>query len=475
VHPEAAHPLLLRLGATEATARTALEAPEVRTAITAAWDDGSGPEVGDAVLALVAAAHLQPGELDWLGDLLLTDDEEEQAAARDLVLPGSLVDLVADPELVGRPDMDLLERWGRDVLAAVGVLDRFGVLLDHDVVLDPVVDDDPHGLDDEVGWLRTAIVGAAGDGAPVVAVEMMAVRDLDLVRDDAWDETLAALAADRDTREAVLRPLTLVRPDGRRVAASSYTAWWLGRHARLGGRAPSALALPGDLAGLYDEASSDLDDGFLAAVGVRTSVAALLATRGGADELLQRLADDERPVSAEALRRVYMGLASLEPQEVSPPDDLRVRPELVVPADDALVLDSPAHLQLRWPTPPIVVPLGLAADLAAVLDVDTTSQRVPEPALPEGEAQDTPAVARLLVPEVPATWVEHAELTVAGQSVTWWVPADGTVHACTLDGLARGLAWVSGRWSDRWPLAAVLADPFRLDELRAEAGVEGDG
>jgi hypothetical protein len=42
------------------------------------------------------------------------------------------------------------------------------------------------------------------------------------------------------------------------------------------------------------------------------------------------------------------------------------------------------------------------------------------------------------------------------------------VHASTLDGLARGLAWVGERWDRRLLLAAVLTEPGRADELVAE-------
>jgi len=48
------------------------------------------------------------------------------------------------------------------------------------------------------------------------------------------------------------------------------------------------------------------------------------------------------------------------------------------------------------------------------------------------------------------------------------VDDDGTVHAATVDGLARGLAWASDQWGRRWALAAVLADPDRLAEVLGE-------
>ena len=38
VHPDAAHPVLLRLGAAQASARTVLERPELRAAVEGSWD-----------------------------------------------------------------------------------------------------------------------------------------------------------------------------------------------------------------------------------------------------------------------------------------------------------------------------------------------------------------------------------------------------------------------------------------------------
>jgi hypothetical protein len=89
-----------------------------------------------------------------------------------------------------------------------------------------------------------------------------------------------------------------------------------------------------------------------------------------------------------------------------------------------------------------------------------------------GETRSTPDVARRVLPDVAPEWVEHDELTVAGQPVDWWVDADGRVHACTVDGLARGLASAAGRWDVRLLLAAALETPSRLDELLAEAQLE---
>ena len=110
---------------------------------------------------------------------------------------------------------------------------------------------------------------------------------------------------------------------------------------------------------------------------------------------------------------------------------------------------------------PMVVPLLLAG-------VD------PEGATPGtgGARRPVPSVAADVLgrsdADLPQTYVEHDDLTVAGVACDWWVDDDGTVHAATLDGLAWALAWVTDRWERRWPLAAVLAEPDRLAEVLAE-------
>jgi hypothetical protein len=219
-------------------------------------------------------------------------------------------------------------------------------------------------------------------------------------------------------------------------------------------------------------ATLGVDAGLLEAIGVRTSVAALLAAPGGAGELLDRLADGTRQIGEAALTRLYAALAEVDPEALDPPERVRVGPDLVVDADDALVLDAPDNLQLSWPTPPLVVPLAVATAVAAILDLDTTGSRLGPVRITGGELRSTPEVARAVLPDLPDEWVEHDELIVAGQPVDWWLDDDKRVHACTVDGLARGLAWAAGRWDQRLLLAAALETPTRLGQLLAEARLE---
>ncbi len=485
VHPAAVHPLLRRLGAAEATPRSILADPAVRAAVENQDDQGDLgdldeparlDDVAAAVLGLVAAAGAEPQELPWLGDLLLRDDQGELAAARDLVLPGSLVDRVAEPDALGRPDPRLLARWPASVLTAVGVLSNFGLLREEDVSVD---DSCEHDLPDELDWVDAVLDAVPAGDLPPLLPELVAVRDLDLVRADAWPVALDALARDPALRAAVLRPARVLLGDGRLADAPSYTAWWLGRHALLDGRTVSSLVTPEavDLFGVYDVVPPGLDTAFLAAIGVQPSLRSLLDAPGGPDDLLARLADVRRVVSADQLSRIYRALAAVDPDLVSPPDRVRVDETTSVEASQAMVVIAPHHLQANWTTPPLVVPLSVAGALAVVLDVATSGELLAEVAvggIDEGVDRPVPAVvARLLGGATPATWWEHDELMVGDGALDWWVSADSTPHACTIDGLARALAWAAGRWEARLVVAAVLADPARVDELVAEARLEG--
>ncbi|MDQ1641103.1 MAG: hypothetical protein QOJ90_454 [Actinomycetota bacterium] len=472
-HPAAAHPFLRSLGAVDATARTLLEDPAVRGAVE---DLESAVDPGpllDAVLGLVAVAEPAPGELPWLAALLLPEDTGEWAPAGDLALPDGLLVAVAEPDALGRPAPELLDRWGRDVLAAVGVADGFGIVSDADVVLDDTAD---HDLADEGDWVHDVLMELPQHDVPPLLTELTALRDLDLVRDDAWDVALVAIAADPTQRAAVVEPARAMLADGSRADLPSYSAWWLRRHALLGGRTPTACAAGPDigvLAGLYDVVRTELDETFLAAIGVRTTLERLLAEPGGPDELLDRLAEPDRAVSAGQLVEVYTGLAALEPDRVSPPDRVRVAADEVVGADDAVVLDAPHHRQVPWPSAPLVVPLSTATRLADVLDIDTTSERLRDVTVASGAERAVAAPVLRVLPGAPATWQEHDSLVVVGTEVSWWVDETGAVHASTVDGLARGLSWAAGRWEQRLLVAAVLAEPDRVAELLAEAGLDG--
>ncbi|MCW7942374.1 molecular chaperone Hsp90 [Streptomyces hygroscopicus] len=492
VHPEAAHPLLEKLGALPATPRAVLTTPQVRAAVGASLDD-EGPgwdqegldaeELADTVLALVRDAGLEPGDEPWLGALALSDEDGELAPAGELVLPASPFASVMREDELGFVDSELAERWGEQPLAACGVLANFTLVRATDVVLDPdeleprdsdFAEPDDVGLLDAVDvWCEDVLDRLPDTPVPPVATEIVAVRDLDLVDDDRWPAALALLS-EPPLRDALTQPVRILLPDGTHEVVRPYTAWWLRGHPVLGGRRPAGLRVAGGdplLHGLYDEADATGfdDEQVLRALGVRTSVAALLDEPGGAAELLDRLADPRRHVSAAQLHALYSALAELEPEQVSLPDELRAVVDgrvTVVDAADAVVVDSPDLLPFTEGVPLLPVRPTRAADLAELFQVRRLSESVTGELTSEGAEHGVPESVRVLLgPSTPASYVEHDELTVGGVEIDWRLTSDGVLHASTLEGVAAGLAWAAGQWPRRFEVAALLEDPSRTEEL----------
>jgi hypothetical protein len=548
-HPEAAHPLLAKLGAATATPAGVLDTPEVRAAVARSLELGeddfdAAVDLADAVLALVRAAEATPGDHPWLARLALPDDEGELSRAGELILPDSPLAALAREGDAAYVDEDLLERWGPDVLAAAGALAGFVLVRAEDVVLDP---DDLERLDPTVpadraaGGAPTGLIDEAPDGlaewcedtlellhaddsgelgVPPVAAELLAVRDLDLVDDRAWPEALAVLARP-PYRDAVVNPVRTLLPDGRYADLPPYTAWWLRDHPVLDGREPAGLRAAGAdplLRGLYDEARTTLDEQFLHALGVRTTLAALLAEPHGPEELLDRLVDDASEVTHRQLHGIHTQLAALAAERVEPLDVVRAlapldpetgrRPDttVVVDASAAVVADAPDLVALLHDHPVLPVAPELAAALAERLHVSLASEVAGGRVLSEGTVHRVPAVVRELLPGCPAVYEEHEELLVVGPDggeahVDWrWdaaaaapelpyepeeaesgdlddefeiPPVPGLLHAATPEGLAAGLAWSAGQWHRRFEVLAALAEPDRAYELLNARDYEG--
>ncbi|MGW7367570.1 sacsin N-terminal ATP-binding-like domain-containing protein [Streptomyces sp. NPDC054841] len=491
-HPDAAHPLLEKLGALPATPRAVLTTPQVRAAVAASMEDGDGmwdedapdsEELAEIVLSLVRDADLEPGDEPWLGALALPDEDGEPAPAGELVLPGSPFASVMREGELALVDAELAERWGEQPLAACGVLANFALVRATDVVLDPdeleprdgdFAEPDDAGLLDAVDvWCEDVLDRLPDTPVPPVATEIVAVRDLDLVDDDHWPQALALLAQP-PLRDALTQTVRVLLPDGTTETVRPYTAWWLRDHPVLGGRRPAGLRASGGdplLVGLYDSADATgfEDEQVLHALGVRTSVAALLGEPGGAAELLGRLADPDRPVTASQLHALYTALADLDPEQVTLPDELRavVDGEVrVVDASDALVADAPDLLPLTTNRPLLPVAPDRAADLAELFQVGRLSEAVDAEVTTVGEEHDVPpSVHALLGPSTPASYVEHEELLAGGVELDWRRTPDGVIHAATLEGVAAGLAWAAGQWPRRFEVAALLEDPSRTEEL----------
>ncbi|MET7639782.1 molecular chaperone Hsp90 [Streptomyces sp. NPDC005438] len=528
-HPDAAHPLLERLGATPATPRAVLTTPQVRAAVAASLDladsafgglddldaalDGTGPqgapdaeELAELVLGLVRDAGLQPGDEPWLAALALPDEDGELSPAGELVYPGSAFHQVIRPEELATVDPEWAERWGEKPLTAVGVLATFALVRATDVVLDPddlepregdYPEPDDVGLLDAVDvWCEDTLDGLPEGAVPPVAAEIVAVRDLDLVDDDQWPRALAMLAQP-PLRDALVEPVRVRgvagptgAPDGPTELVRPYTAWWLRGHPILDGRRPAGLrSAEGDplLAGLYAPVDTSAlrhsggegDVRVLAALGVRSSAAALLDEPGGPAELLARLVDPDSTVTAEQLHGLYGLLAELDPEQVTLPEELRaVRADdgtvVVVDAEEAVVADAPDLVPLAGDRPLLPVSPRMAGALAALLEVPRLSETLADRAVPEGEGEprEVPPSVRRLLPGAPTGYREHEQLLLSGTEVDWRLVPGGALHASTLEGVAAGLAWAAGQWARRFEVAALLEDPGRVAELERERWYE---
>jgi hypothetical protein len=473
VQSGAVHPLLARLGAVEATPQGVLADPAVRAAVEASYEEEDPGPISDAVLSLVSAARPRPGDYPWLSDLALPGADGEWYPADELLLPGSpLAHVLRSGAPFGTVSPTMLERYSADTLEAVGVLSSFSLLVAEDVVVDaPDLD-----LDGAAEWAADVRARLAPGSVPLVAPELRAVRDLELVDQARWAQALKLLAAP-SLRSALVEPTRVLLADGRYADVPSYTSWWLRSHPVLDGRRPSEIrAAQADplLAGLYDEAELPRDAEFARALGVRASLAELLAEPGGADELLTRLADPARSVTRAQLRALWIALAAVADAE--PPDRVRVvRGNEVVVADaaEAVVLDAPDLWPLAAGHPLVLAPYLLAPQLADLLDLPLASEEFTGQVESTPERAAVPAIARAVLPDAPAAYYAHDPLIVDGTEVPWRYTA-GAVHAAGIGGLACGLAWAAGRWHVRHLLAGLLADPAAGTRLLAEADLDAD-
>lgn len=456
VHPDAAHPLLQRLGATPATARGVLADERVLAAVAESYDEEDPGPVAHAVLALVRGAHLGPGEIPELAELALRARDGEWYPAGELLLPGSpLAAVVAADAPFETVAEDLLDRYGPDALAAAGVLRTFAVLRAGELDLDPDAAD--HDLDGEAEWMEAVLDRLPPQPVPPRVAPFVAVRDLDLVED--WDGAVPLLTGTSPT-------VTVQLADGSHHEAPSYTSWWLSTHRTLGDGRPDRLRSPeaADLEGLYDLAPGDPDTHAL--LGVARGLDDVLADPDRALDLLDRLGDPARAVPPAILPTVYARLALVLGDAAEPPDRVRTAPAVTVPRADAVVLDLPYLLPLLTRTP--VPAAGSPGAVADLLDLPTASELVGRP-VPSGRPRrrrpwaEVPGAALAAarcggaVPD--AVVAEHAALTVDGVPVRWW-PDGGTDHTDgSPDGLGRALAWRLGAWAARAAAAEALRDP----------------
>ncbi|MFE9581946.1 sacsin N-terminal ATP-binding-like domain-containing protein [Nocardia sp. NPDC006044] len=417
VHPEAAHPLLARLGARSATAEDLLSEPDLRAELEDHPDDA---DTIDAVLRLAVLAD--PTALPaWLSLIELPDVDGELRPADELLLPDApLRELLVEDSPFTAIDPAVVEGYGAQALRAIGVGWDFTVVTESD----PTGPD--HDLDDEDRWWSTL-----ADDPP----EFAAIRDLDLVDDAAWPEALWQLASAPRTRRL------LTDRDG-------YTAWWLRTNARIDGTPLGLMRHPSDtefagllptfaVPGLADDATA------MRAILADSSV----ITPELATALLNALADPSKTPTPEVVSRTHATLAAavaeerLDLTDLALPDRVRALSGDVIDPAQALVLDQPWFGLAVPPNRLVAGDIATAATLATLLDLPLVSESVTAEIRSTGHRttwSDEPlgVVLRQLysLPRQAGDLVLHDDLQVrlhgaieTTASVPWWRDGD-TVH-----------------------------------------------
>ena len=186
---------------------------------------------------------------------MLRADDGEPTPATGLVLPGSRAAELLDDRVLAPVDPTLVDRLGARTCSsrsasatdlALTVVSRTSSSTPARGLLGDATATPPSSPRGPwTAGTTTSSALAERLGADAFVGDLVAVADLDAVRDDAWPQRRSAhLAGEPDLRRALLEP---VRAEGTSPGATapSYTAWWL-RH-----RAPDDLdlrepfALPG--------------------------------------------------------------------------------------------------------------------------------------------------------------------------------------------------------------------------------------
>ncbi|PFG44340.1 hypothetical protein ATJ88_3062 [Isoptericola jiangsuensis] len=473
VHPDVAHPLLVRAGAVATDAQRMLHDPDVRAAALEAartlLDGDDDPHAVEVVASVLALVRLTPGAAApfWVGELPVPTTEGEQAALRETTLPGTWAAGVLDG--LATVATEQVARYGAPVLAAAGARTQPEVYVVADVVTPEPGDPEDDGPDQPAGWLAGWAdyleLLAARFGAGTVLGDLEAVADLDAVADDAWPDVLARVAGDPATRRALLTPVRRGR-----TSAPSYTAWWL--RERLG--APFALHDGVPLLPAAPPETTGLDAPVLRALGGVDALGDLDVADWPA--ALDRLPPVGSTLPLRDALVVWRGLANVAVRL-----DASDRAAALDPLPDRLpALDASAVVvhraddvevagTARWAALGAVLPApaGEADALADLLDLPLAGQDgMPAPDLSGVERPLDPRVVAL-DHRMPERWSQHERLSVAGRPVPWWVDSAGRVHATSTAGLAAALADVLGRPDRTVLLSAVLAEPERAVALWA--------
>ncbi|GAA1456740.1 sacsin N-terminal ATP-binding-like domain-containing protein [Williamsia maris] len=349
VHPDAAHPLLERLGARRMTVGEIVDDPALRAAIDTADDDA----VTEEVLALLATDPHAPVP-DWLGGLLVPDTDDELRPADELLLPDSPVaSVLATDSPFGIVDAATVHRHGPEVLRRIGI--GWGFTL----ITDELPAGPDHDLPDESRWW---------DSLDTEPQQMAAVRDLDLVDPDRWRRALSLLVDD----PAIAATL---------ADRTGYTAWWLRTFAEIDGRPLGHLRAPDDvdLSGLLDPIDHPDADKFAGALAGPT-----IESDDHAAIVLRHLGDPDRVIAPGIAAQAHSALVLAHRRRIIDLDRLdaptAVRTLAGTTSDTALVLDRPWLMQVLDPAETVIcappIDSDIAAGLATVLDIPTASEEL---------------------------------------------------------------------------------------------------
>lgn len=460
VHPDAVHPLLLRLGAAPADASAVLADPALADRVGALREDlddiDLDPDevglVGSVVLDLLGLGADPAGPAaSVLADLVLTDSDGNPWPASELLVPGApLADLLAEDVDRAVLGPQWLRTYDRELLVRAGVRDGVPVVAVTDALPDSVADRLPD-LDD---WAQEYPI-AAGEPFPALA-------DLDLIDESAWAAALRLIALDPRTR-GCLAPT---------AHGPSYSAWWIAEHGLIAGHPPGYWRLPGatGLAGLYDPLPLDLDDAVARWIGVTTDLTAAAARPA---DLLERLGAPARTVPASRVpaltAAVVTALAGVD--DVDLPDGVRTCTGEVIGAASATVLDRPWWAQVV--DAGRLVPGGADPDLVGrVLDLPMVSAGESRVVRSGGAAPAEAADRWRRAAAATGVDPDSVPLTVAGTlgvdghgAVRWWCVDQHFYADGSAEGLGRVAAWSAGRWPLRHlAVAAAAGDGTALAE-----------
>jgi hypothetical protein len=473
VDPKASHPLLERLGARPFDPRQlGGQLPEL-VRQTIAEDEASARELVVAAASVLAASGVRPAEVVALGEVPVPTQGGDWVPAAQVVLPGSMLgNLVDESSLLDAS----LAGDNDDGWLALGVLGRLTVVTISDVVLDTDVWDD---LMVEGGEWCEDVADRLDAESPsdVLADSVPVVRGLELI--EAMDAERAwQLLRAPGVRPAVLEPALVVDPAGQTYAVPSPAAFWLSELPLFDGRPAVSLRLPDDerLAPFFPALPNpgDADAELLIAMGVHTSLDRWLKEPGGIEELFAAMGDVVHELPASLVPQLYAAVADA----VEERDELPDAPERVlalkdgawkaVEAEEVMIAVAPHHAAV------LVGPFVPGnATLAELLDVDVSSDAACGASViaGSGRVMSVPPVASDVAGgnRIPREYYEHDALRVNSVEVDWWVTDKGEVHACTVDGLARALAWASGQWHRRWELAALLSGAADDEQVRFES------